>query len=117
MLDLRVLASLRQLDPGQDRQLMARVLLTYRESLARQLDQASRARSRQDLAALRMAAHTLKSASAIVGARGLAQLCASVEALAREGDAAGLAAPLDRLAEEARRVDAAVQQVLAGPTP
>lgn len=119
-LDPRVLAGLRQLDPGHDKQLMTRVLLTYRDSLARQRGQAQLALGRGDLATVQLAVHTLKSASASIGARGLALVCGTVEAAARGGDRGECAALMARMNAEADRVDAAVQQTLTalpGPTP
>jgi len=112
VLDPRVLAGLRQLDPAHDKQLMSRVLLTYRDSLARQRGQAQLALGRDDLASLQLAVHTLKSASASIGARGLALLCGTVEAAARGGDRVALPALVDRMSAEADRVDVAVQQTL-----
>lgn len=115
-LDPRVLASLGQLDPHHAKHLMARVLLTYRDSQARQLGQIRRALDQNDLAALRLSVHTLKSASASVGAGVLSQLCAALESGARTGEGA-LPGLLARLTREAARVEAAVQQMLSDLPP
>ena len=62
---------------------------------------------------MQLAVHTLKSASASVGARGLAQLCGALVGLARAGEGAAIAAAMAQLTDEAGRVDAAVQQILS----
>lgn len=112
-LDRRVLAGLRRLDPQQDRQLISRVLATFRESMHRLLQQADSGLGRGDRAAIQLAVHTLKSASASVGAKPMASLCATIEAAVPAGDAASLGSMLEQLSGEVARVDRAVAQLLA----
>ena len=112
VLDARALAELAQLDPTGANQLMARVLTTYRSSLARLLAQLVAARQPFDGAALKLATHTLKSSSASVGASRLSVLCGLAEIAVRDGLIDGLPAILDDLVVEAARVDAAVHQLL-----
>lgn len=111
-LDARTLEQLIQLDPSGANRLMARVLTAYRDSLARLRRQIEQARETGDLAATRLAAHTLKSSSASIGALQLAALCAQAELAIREGQIHVLPQVLTRLAEETARVDAAVQHLL-----
>jgi HPt (histidine-containing phosphotransfer) domain-containing protein len=111
-LDRRVLSGLRRLDPQQDRQLISRVLVTYRESMRRLLQQASHGHAASDWAALQLAVHTLKSASASVGAKPLAALCAAVEIAVPLRDSAQLGPMLAQMAAEVDRVDLAVSQLL-----
>jgi PAS domain S-box-containing protein len=66
--------------------LMARLVDTYCESAARLVADAERALAEGDAAALRQAAHTLKSSSAGLGATEFAARCADLEALARSGE-------------------------------
>ncbi len=112
VLDPHALSNLAQLDPTGANRLVQRVLTTYRSSMARLLAQFSHARAQQDLAALKLVSHTLKSSSASVGAVQLSALCAEAERHLRDGETAGLDALLDQLLLEAQRVDAAVLQLL-----
>ena len=66
--------------------LMSRLADTYIDSAGRLMAAAERALADHDAAGLRQAAHTLKSSSANLGARELAQRCAALELLARNGD-------------------------------
>lgn len=111
-LDARALGQLTQLDPTGANRLMPRVLTAYRDSLARLRGQIAGARASNDPAAARLAAHTLKSSSASVGALRLSALCAQAEQAVREGQPQLLPAVLDQLECEAVRVDAAVQHLL-----
>ena len=91
-LDEAALARLRDLDPEGRHGVLARVLGAYESSLLRQIEQLqlqsqvpeSPART-QVVAAL---AHTMKSASASVGAMLLARACESLERRLRVGAAA-----------------------------
>lgn len=112
-LDARTLGQLDQLDPTGANRLVPRVLTAYRDSLARLRGQIANARDADDLASARLAAHTLKSSSASVGALVLSALCAQAEQAVREGQTLLLWAVLDKLEREAQRVDAAVQHLLA----
>lgn len=111
-LDPQVLDGLATLDPGGKGRLVQRVLSTYQSSLARLGQQVSDASSAGDPAAIRMAAHTLKSSSASVGALVLSALCARVEQAARDGLEAELPGLVGQLLVEIARVQVAVQQLL-----
>ncbi len=113
VLDAAALGALTQLDPTGANQLVRRVLTTYHASLERLLGQLAEARACDDAAAIRMMAHTLKSASASIGALALSALCAAAEQAALEAHDDALAPLLDRLQVEAGRVDAAVRDLLA----
>lgn len=113
VLDEQALAGLRTLDPGGQAQLLRRVFLTYLESqakLRRQLDDAQR---RAEPAAMRLAAHTLKSSSASIGALALSRLCAEVERAIRDERVGDVRHLLESLGAEADRVDAEVRRRLA----
>lgn len=112
VLDAQALAVLTQLDPSGSGQLFARVMRTYRKSLARLIGQLAAAREPFNPDSMRLAAHTLKSSSASVGALGLSQLCGSAEAALRERHFDALPTLLDALLAEAERVDLAVLQLL-----
>lgn len=104
LLDAQALARLHDLDPGGRSGLVQRVLKTYTQSLQRLLEQLRAALAAGDSAAVRHAAHTLKSSSASVGALALSALCADVEAQLRRTDAALPAALLERLLAEGDRI-------------
>ena len=112
-LDKRALAELRLLDPCGNSGLIPRVYSSYLQSLAQLLSQLTQARLHGDHAAMSLAAHTLKSSSASVGALGLSKLCAEVENALRAGASDQLPGLHDRLQAEAARVEAAVPHFLS----
>lgn len=111
-LDAASLARLRQLDPDGSRGFVNQVLRTFEASLVRHLAALDEAGVQGDLKRAGDVAHTLKSSSASIGALGFAQGCATVERLARAGDAAALGEPLVTLRAEGARVLAAVRAIL-----
>ena len=113
VLDAQALAGLSALDPTGANRLVQRVLATYQGSLGRLLAQLGDALARSDPAGMRLAAHTLKSSSASVGALQLSRLCATVERMVRESSLEHLPATVEQLQHEAHRVDAAVGRLLA----
>ena len=113
VLDAQALAGLTMLDPTGANKLLQRVLSTYQASLGRMLLQMQQARERADHAAVRLAAHTLKSSSASIGALDLSRLCAAAEQAVREGQLDAVPAIVDQLQAEARRVECAVQVLLS----
>ncbi len=112
-LDVRALAELRLLDPSGSVGLIPRLYSSYLQSLQRLMLQLTQARLHGDHAAMNLAAHTLKSSSASVGALGLSKLCAEVEDALRAGALDQLPGLHDRLQAEAVRVAAAVPQFLS----
>jgi HPt (histidine-containing phosphotransfer) domain-containing protein len=113
VLDAQALAGLTMLDPTGANKLLQRVLSTYQTSLGRLLQQMVEGRERGDHAAVRLAAHTLKSSSASIGALDLSRLCAQAEQTIRDGQLDALPPIVDGLQEEARRVALAVQSMLS----
>ena len=112
VLDADALAGLAQLDPTGATKLVVRVLNTYLGSLARLRLQLVQAGDAGDTNAIRLAAHTLKSSSASIGALRLSALCGEAEQAVRDGQLQGLSRLLDHLLAECLRVDAAVRQLL-----
>ena len=84
-----------------------RVFETFEKSVSRLLDQSEQAASNGDAAALRIAAHALKSASANVGAYELSRLSRELEIFARGGETTALQA-LAVLRQEYHAVRAAM---------
>lgn len=114
-LDAQAIARLRELDPGGGNKLIERVVAAYVKSLERLLPDLARARGATlDLAVVRHVSHTLKSSSASLGALGLAQRCAEIETMARNGHTEGLEAMLDGMLEEIGQVRLALTALLTG---
>ena len=116
MLDEAALQRLRDLDPGGQNRLLERVLCAFESSILRLGPQLAEARQRNDMAAVRHVAHTLKSSSASIGALDLSRLCAEIETAVRQEALEGLAALLDDMDRKLAVVLQAVQP-LRGPPP
>jgi HPt (histidine-containing phosphotransfer) domain-containing protein len=108
VLDAASLAQLRALDPSGGSAFILRVLDTYLRSLDRQVALVHEALAQGDHDGLSRAMHTLKSASASVGALHLAGLCESIEHRLRLGETDGLAQRVQGFLAEAGRVSQAV---------
>lgn len=103
-IDAEVLRKLQELDPGGQSGIVHRVLMTYRKSLLDTLQALEPALRQDDPDAVRRLAHTLKSASASVGAIELSRLCLQLESAARGPDRTVMADLVRLLALEAHRV-------------
>jgi HPt (histidine-containing phosphotransfer) domain-containing protein len=114
VLDTASLDQLRQLDPTGGSGFVARVLGTYVRSLERHEAEARQAWQARQWDALSRTAHTLKSASASVGALVFSGLCADVETHIRQQSFDRLDPLLQRFFQEAARVRDAVQGLLPG---
>lgn len=90
------------------------LLEAYLEDSQRQIQDVSDAWEAGDLERLRRGAHSLKGASANIGAAALAALCSHLEELAGGGDAPPLAPLLQRVRAELRDVRDAVAALHAG---
>jgi HPt (histidine-containing phosphotransfer) domain-containing protein len=115
VLDAEALERLRELDPQGANGLLPRVLRAFDTSLGRLLGQLDEARVRNDAAAMRHVAHTLKSSSASVGALELSRICADIERRLREPDPGELQPLLDDMVAQSLRVRAVLRPVLDNP--
>jgi len=124
LLDAQALARLRELDPSGGNKLIERVVSAYNKSLDRLLPELAAARSPTlDPAVVRHVSHTLKSSSASLGALALAERCAEIETLVRNGqsDSAnmgqfdGLEALLDAMLDDIAKVRVALAALLNDP--
>ena len=97
ILDQGTLDNLRALERPGVPSLLGRVIDRYLADAPHLIEQMRLAREKADVAALARAAHTLKSASASVGANGVADICKAVETDARNGDIAHPATLLEGL--------------------
>lgn len=114
VLDPSSLDQLRQLDPTGGSGFVVRVLGTYIRSLERHEAEARQAHSAGQWDVLARTAHTLKSASASVGALTFSQICADIEGHIRRQELDQIESHLARFFSEAARVRDAVQAQLDG---
>jgi HPt (histidine-containing phosphotransfer) domain-containing protein len=106
ILDPAALEAIRELDAGNAAGLFGQVVAIYLEASPALVRQIEMGLSAGDASGVQFAAHTLKSSSANLGARRLAQLCAALEQAARGGalpDGTGRAAEIQREFEAVRR--------------
>ncbi len=99
------LAALQRLGKAAGDETPARVVEAFRGQGERDLETMSHAVRQADGEALAAAAHSLRGSSGILGAAGLAALCAELEALAKQGDLAACAPRLQAVEEEYRAVE------------
>jgi len=86
-----------------------RVLRSYLDITPGKLAELRRAADARDPAGVREAAHDLKSSSAQIGARLLAELAKELEALGRAGELRGAPALVERTFTEFERVRRAIE--------
>jgi HPt (histidine-containing phosphotransfer) domain-containing protein len=98
------LASLHAAFGSQHTALLTEVITAYTEDTPRQLAAMQQAAEAKDAEALALAAHSLKSASQIVGANMPARLSAEIEVLARDNRVAEASAQLPALMALVQRV-------------
>lgn len=79
------LGTLRDLESDADRGIVQRLMSRFLESSPDLLEELRKGSASRDADRIRVASHTLKSASAIIGAVSLSARCARLEALARQG--------------------------------
>jgi two-component system sensor histidine kinase/response regulator len=105
-LDLAALKAIRELDAGNTAGLLGQVVAMYLEAAPPLIRQIEDGLVSRDAGGVKFAVHTLKSSSANLGARRLAELCAALEQSARGGslpDGTGSIAELQREFEAVRR--------------
>jgi signal transduction histidine kinase/CheY-like chemotaxis protein/HPt (histidine-containing phosphotransfer) domain-containing protein len=115
-LDESALANIRALQRPGAPDLLLRVVDLYLASAPKLIKQMHAALVQSDAPAIMRAAHTLKSSSANLGARHLADLCKTLEACSRKGNIDPAAAMLAQLqAEYVRTADALTAEVKVAP--
>jgi HPt (histidine-containing phosphotransfer) domain-containing protein len=110
----------KQLDPQQilllrglrKGTLLPQLLRTYRAQATIQIEDLRAAAAREDAEAVRIIAHTLKSASFSVGANGIGELCAQLETNARTKQLGGNAALYGELVERFTALVSEMEQYL-----
>jgi len=110
-LDPDRIAMLRELDDG-DGELMGTIAREYEHDSKHQLATMLQALADTDTETFARSAHTLKGASANLGAGRLAELCARLEELGRTGTNDGAASLVAAATTELEQVHAALDQLL-----
>ncbi len=101
---------LRVLESHAGPRALAEVIDVFLQSIPRRLDDLRQAHARAEPDAIRALAHSLKGASAQIGARGMADLCVQIEAVVRSGDLGAVADLLSRLESDYAVVSAALRE-------
>jgi HPt (histidine-containing phosphotransfer) domain-containing protein len=111
-LDLGALDQIRALERGGALNLFEEMIQLYFQDAAKLKGEIEEAATRGDGAALRRAAHTFKSTSALVGALGLSELCKELERMGREGNIENIEGVLAEVEREYGRVTGALGKEL-----
>ncbi len=110
--DMAVLDTLQE-DLGEEgAELLAELISDFLRDSVRQMEKMLQAAEAQDTDTLRHTAHTLKSTSAMLGAKKLSSLCARVEEQARLRNLTEALAPVQEIQAEYEVVRAALQEVV-----
>ena len=109
-----VLSGLRELENEADGGLVQRLMSGFLHSSPQLLDDLRRGSTAHDADAIRVAAHTLKSASRVIGALALSARCATLEALALEGWSNELLVLVEQVISEYQSIRPAVEAQFAG---
>jgi len=107
-IDPAVIALFRRRRPG----FLERIVTAYLEEAPKYLQNLKAASVAEDYPAMKMAAHTLKSSSANVGAFPLSEFCQEIENVISRKDAAALKGLLGSVGGEYFAVEEALKQVL-----
>jgi signal transduction histidine kinase/DNA-binding response OmpR family regulator/HPt (histidine-containing phosphotransfer) domain-containing protein len=113
-IDQSVLDTIRDMADEDDPDMLAEIIGLYLDKAPELLQALQSAVTNNDAESLRIAAHTLKSSSANLGARVLADLCKELEVMGRSQSLDNSAAKLSLLHHEYRRVDSALSDELKG---
>ena len=108
-LDLQVLAELAEIQRKGQPGFMQRVITLYLQTAADLIKELEEASVNNEAGILYRASHTLKPCSATVGALALAALCEGLETATRHGSVPDPAARVEAIADEYKRVEAALQ--------
>jgi HPt (histidine-containing phosphotransfer) domain-containing protein len=114
VLDQHALDRLRELDPSGVNRLLERVVKAFETSATRLIPKLRDGAINGDLDGVRQVAHTLKSASASIGAVKLSRLCADIETHARAEDGDDLASRVKAMIGE---IDTVLSVLRSLPVP
>ncbi|WP_392530900.1 response regulator [Nostoc sp. C117] len=108
-IDSEIFAALTDITGDDAGEILAEFIDGYLEDAPQRLLAIGNAITREDAAALRSAAHALRSLSATVGAMPLAQLCEELEAIARTDNIVSASTLVSQIETEYQRVKTALQ--------
>src|SRR5204862_2319325 len=114
VLDNDAVQELRRIEPESGGRLLDKVLATYSASSGTLVSSLVSALDEHDAAAAAMAAHSLKSSSANVGAFTLSSLCDTIETLALSRRLNEAQRHVDELERQHAQVGAAIEALRAG---
>ncbi len=117
LIDPAPLAVIRQLQKPGASDVLVRVVRTYCDDAPRLIERLRRGLQAADTDVLRRAAHTLKSSSASVGVKRVANLCKEVEILARANDLVHLEGMISAIEMEFARGAAALRKAIGTAAP
>ncbi|HEV7499075.1 MAG TPA: PAS domain S-box protein, partial [Vicinamibacteria bacterium] len=100
---------LRVLEAHAGPRALGEIIDVFLQTIPRRLDDLRQAHARGDADAIRAVAHSLKGASAQIGARGMADICVQVEAVVRSGDVSALSDLLTELEADYAVVSASLR--------
>src|SRR5260221_10123308 len=107
---LAVSHPLRVLEAHAGPRALAEVIDVFLQTIPRRLDDLRQAHAPRDLDSIRALAHSLKGASAQIGARGMADICVQIESLVRGGDTSALGGLLTSLEADYAVVSASLRE-------
>jgi CheY-like chemotaxis protein/HPt (histidine-containing phosphotransfer) domain-containing protein len=110
VLDAKILRSFCNAVGKTNSAMVANLIDCYLEEAPKLLQSMSTGVVRKEAIALRIAAHTLKSSSAAIGATNLANICKDLEAMSRAGRIEGASEIVLHLEAEYEKVKAALQE-------
>jgi HPt (histidine-containing phosphotransfer) domain-containing protein len=110
-LDPSVIQGLRELGGTEDPGLLLELIELYLADAPQRMAEMERALASDDWKLLERAAHTLKSASANIGALGLSALCKELEMQARSSDHQGCNGLVRLSAESLARAESALRNL------
>jgi HPt (histidine-containing phosphotransfer) domain-containing protein len=113
-LDHRALDQIRALDRPGAPSMLDKVIQVYLTTTPKLLGAMRTGMAEQNSETVRQAAHSLKSASANLGATGLAELCRALEAQAKAGGCPKPGAEIEALEAEFQQVQLELEAQLAG---
>lgn len=111
VLDPAVVASLRQLTPPGEPDVLVEILRVFLTDVPRRIDQLKAAWRNGKAADVQRAAHSLKGSSGNIGADALFDVCRQIDERAKTGDL-GIDALISALDLEYGRVEAEIERLL-----
>ena len=119
VLDPAVIATLRQLTPPGEPDVLTEVLQMFLDEFPPRMDRLRNAWASKNIEEMYRAAHSLKGSAGNVGAQRLMKVCSQLDEMGRSGDLTNTAPLVDALAIEYGKVEAEIHRIIgnsAAPT-